>query len=497
MRERNISVELWLSVIVLFSAALRFAYLGTESIWADEGWSFYYAKMKMGALVRDTFFNENNPPLYYVILNIWMKIFGDSEIAMRVPSAIFGSLLVFCNFKLGEYFYNKNTGLWCSFLSAVSLFYIEYSQEARVYMLLALLTCLSMYSYFRLQGGRSFAIKLSYVIWTVFLIYSHVYGVFILFAQNLIYISQQILFQRKGLRPRFWIYLQVIVFLFACPWLASYLIRAAHIQDGFWIAAPGLRTLTNTFRTYALWSTAGLILFLFLLVLSPFAIRPASIPHDPKNLIAKINEFKWEVKIDEIEKTIALLIWLFIPIVTPFIISLFSQPIYFIKYTIGSSIPFYLLVARGASILSKNNKHIRNILVVFILALLIPKLVGYYRNIEKEQWREAFSYIEENSEPQDLIILNAPDIKWTTYAYYQKREDMVAVGFPENTSKVEPKHLAEMEDVTMDRDRIWLVLSHSRDDENLLYSYLKNHFFEIDAPVFKGLELYHFVKNPS
>jgi uncharacterized membrane protein len=261
----------------LLGIVLRIYTIGNESLWADEGWSFYRGTMSIGALLNDLFFNENNPPVYYVFINIWIKIAGDSEIAIRLPSAIFGIILIYCNFRIGELLYDKTVGLWFSFITAISLFFIEYSQEARVYMLFALLASLSMKSYFELQVNNGVSKYAKYVLWTVLLIYSHVYSVFLIFAQNIIFIFQRFIFQKEsnpGLKN--WIYLQGTVFLLAFPWFVSYLIRAQDIQDNFWIVQPGLANLKQTLKIYSQNSNIGLLIFLLLAFLAIFEIQRLS-----------------------------------------------------------------------------------------------------------------------------------------------------------------------------------------------------------------------------
>lgn len=496
--------KLYLLLIIIFGFGLRIYHIGGESIWADEGWSFYYAQMSIGALLNDVFFNENNPPLYYVFLHVWIKIAGESEMAMRLPSAVFGALLIYCIFRIGQLLYDKTTGLWCAFISAVSLFFIEYSQEARAYMLFALLSCLSMKSYIEIQKGSRTLKYAEYILWTVLLLYSHVYSVFFVLAQNIIFGCQRYVFQKRdGLGLKGWIYLQGAVFLLACPWFVSYLIRAQDIQDNFWLTPPTLTELKRTFTTFAQKSSLGLKFFFLLAVFAILKLKYQPPGKQVNGILERINGLKWEIKIQKVEESSFLAIWALVPIIVPFILSWVSQPVYHVRYTIGSAIPFYLLVAAGLKHVSMNSKIIKISLTSILLMLSIGNAIGYYQNIRKDQFREAFAYIEEKSEPGDLVIMNSRAIYWTTYSYYKNRDDLRAIGFPQddrrvpmdNSKYVRPEHLPELRKVTAGHSRIWVVLAYSGDRERLIIGYLNNHYSLVNTPSFRGLELYEFVKN--
>jgi mannosyltransferase len=175
---------------------------------------------------------------------------------------------------------------------------------------------------------------------------------------------------------------------------------------------------------------------------------------------------------------------------------LISQPIYHVKYTIASALPFYLLVGAGAKSISLNRKMGTLFLIAIFLTLSTGKVIGYYEKIKKEQFREAFAYIENNSDPGDLIIMNARAIEWTTYSYYQKRDDLLSVGFPKDSWEVRPEHLPKLTELAEDHSRIWVVLSHSGDKEKLIPAHLKNFYTMVATPSFKGIELFEFRKKP-
>ena len=65
-------------------------------------------------------------------------MFGLSEFALRSLSALFGTLLVLVIYGLGARLFNRTTGLAAAFIAAIAPFQVYYSQEARMYILVAL-----------------------------------------------------------------------------------------------------------------------------------------------------------------------------------------------------------------------------------------------------------------------------------------------------------------------------------------------------------------------
>ncbi|MCB0234209.1 MAG: glycosyltransferase family 39 protein, partial [Anaerolineae bacterium] len=128
---------LWLTI--LLAAVLRFFRIGYQSLWADEGNSVAMAGRTL-AEISAAAAADIHPPLYYWLLNLWVRIFGDSEIAVRALSALFGILLVWLTYQIAVRLFDRRTALIATFFVAINPFLIYYSQEARMYEMLAALT---------------------------------------------------------------------------------------------------------------------------------------------------------------------------------------------------------------------------------------------------------------------------------------------------------------------------------------------------------------------
>ena len=111
--------------IVLIAAFLRLYHLGTQSMWVDEAWSVWISKLAVSQMVQATA-ADVHPPLYYVLLHYWIMVFGSSESAVRLLSALFGVLAIPTIYVVGRQLFNKEAGLAGALILALSSFNIRY-----------------------------------------------------------------------------------------------------------------------------------------------------------------------------------------------------------------------------------------------------------------------------------------------------------------------------------------------------------------------------------
>jgi uncharacterized membrane protein len=81
------------------------------------------------------------------------SVFGDSELALTLPSAIFGTLNVSAIYWLGRFLGYRAAGALAAAMLAFSGFHVWYPQEARSYAVLAL--CATLFVTFVLQSLRT------------------------------------------------------------------------------------------------------------------------------------------------------------------------------------------------------------------------------------------------------------------------------------------------------------------------------------------------------
>ena len=162
-------------LVVAIGALLRFHNLGGESLWGDEAASWTQAKDSLADLIKRTA-DDNYPPLHNLALFAAIKLFGDSEVGL--PPSV-GDLRcrkrrcpLLARLNDGRPHRRVNRG---GPAGAVTVPF-RYSQEARMYSLMALAATLyaaTCFHYLRAPSLRRGAwVSLA----GLALVYSHPYG---------------------------------------------------------------------------------------------------------------------------------------------------------------------------------------------------------------------------------------------------------------------------------------------------------------------------------
>ncbi|HEY1832914.1 MAG TPA: glycosyltransferase family 39 protein [Solirubrobacteraceae bacterium] len=124
-----------LLAITLLGGALRFATLDVQSIWLDESATMILVRRGLGGMLSHLSSSESAPPLYYVLVWAWTKVFGAGALGFRSLSALVGTLTIPVMYLAGKRV-SPRAGLWAAALTAVNPAMYYYSQEARAYGLL-------------------------------------------------------------------------------------------------------------------------------------------------------------------------------------------------------------------------------------------------------------------------------------------------------------------------------------------------------------------------
>jgi len=123
--------------LTLLGAALRFGTLNVQSIWLDESATMILVRRGFSGMLSHLAASESSPPLYYMLVWLWTKIFGIGPLGFRSLSALVGTITIPVMYAAGRTF-SSRAGLWAAALTAVNPAMFYYSQEARAYALLVL-----------------------------------------------------------------------------------------------------------------------------------------------------------------------------------------------------------------------------------------------------------------------------------------------------------------------------------------------------------------------
>src|SRR5688572_23670497 len=133
----------WTPVLLVLTLGtlLRFIGLTRESLWNDELSTM--SRLLPGPLSEsywEMIAKDCHPPGYLLFMSAWTSVFGNSELALRAPSALAGSATPLAVFFLGQKCFGRSAGVSAAMLCAVSPMLVRFSQEARSYAIVTLLT---------------------------------------------------------------------------------------------------------------------------------------------------------------------------------------------------------------------------------------------------------------------------------------------------------------------------------------------------------------------
>ena len=219
----------WLALaLTLLAAGMRFYRLGQKSIWWDEGFSVFMARLPLAEMAAATA-HDTHPPGYYALLHLWRLAAGNSEVSVRLLSALAGVLVAPLAYRVVRGWGGRRAALAAAALIALNRVLIWYSQEVRQYALAACLGMASAALAIALWRRRGW-----WVVWAGYVavnaagLLSLYLFASVLLAENLAF---AVLIWRAPERRRLalaWLGAQAATGLTCLPWLAYYLPRAPH-----------------------------------------------------------------------------------------------------------------------------------------------------------------------------------------------------------------------------------------------------------------------------
>jgi uncharacterized membrane protein len=140
-------------------------------LWLDEAVSANVAKLPINQIISNFSVGDFHPPLYYWFLDLWVKIFGGTVLAMRLSSVLFSIIMVFGVYKIGEELKNKKVALWAAWFLAINPLLIYYGQELRMYTMSVMWLIWAVYYWIKLIKNSPTTVKITSRNWILFNIF--------------------------------------------------------------------------------------------------------------------------------------------------------------------------------------------------------------------------------------------------------------------------------------------------------------------------------------
>jgi len=413
----DLRLSLAMLVILLSGAALRLYGLDRTSLWNDEAASWFAAHQPFWNMIQATA-NDNSPPLYNLILYTTIRLFGDSEIALRLPSVIFAIANIYLLYRLGTVLWDRLTGVFAAALLALSGFHLWYSQEARMYSLLSLAATAFALATVQLLARPYWLRATLCTVAGMALLYSHIYGIFawagisagatavLLTGAAWIAVDRKTWFAANGLAG--------VSFL---PWVPEFLGQAHRTIERFWIPFPTPRFLY--FMSVSIAGGTAMLGCLVVLTLLSFLRAPASdqqtegaSAQPATRPVVSLPPLSFELG----WQNIILLTWGLVPLLIGYAISIIGRPILFDRYLIGSLPALMLLGARGLRVLCFNRLVLAGAFAA-LLACSIPVLYSDLTTKMREDHRAAVAAFAGRFRSTDEVVFLSPGLT-NSFSYY-------------------------------------------------------------------------------
>lgn len=499
-----------LAFVVGIGSLLRLMTLGVQSLWLDEGVSFWTVHRNLPGLSE--LLSTVTRPLYYWMLYPAYRL-GTEEWLLRLPSALAGIASLVLLYLLGRELFDRPTALLATALLALSPLHLWYSQEARFYALVVFLTLGATYFAIRALKHNHiwdwvlFGVLESLGLWT------ESGAIWYLLAINLsgLLMIKHLINDRRLFG---WILAQAIAVALYVPQLSTF-ISAVQGSGTSWIPPATIRELLRLVSDFSggFMQPAWFGILSMLAIGFGLALGSASLLHEAHS--------RWR-------GYAILLPWLVIPIAASFILSQpyyrpewiqsisgSRQSIFLTRNLIAILSPLLLLLARSLVLIYRRPAPTWRWVGLGLLGgVLTLYAIGYFHNhlvLRKEDYRSAARLVSENAAPGDLVLASPGYIEQPiAYYYYNKIPpndlslESVRDGVVESRQiRQDISRLGQVEEdlqhLILQHERVWLVTNDNavQQPDPLLINFLELHARLEQVNRFKSTQVWLFMLPPA
>jgi uncharacterized membrane protein len=301
------------------------------SLWGDEAFSAILS-MKPVFRIIEIIINDTSPPLYNLTEHFWFGLFGSGEVAIRSLSFLYYCLACFFVLLIGKVVWNWRTGLVACGLAFFNPFFFTYAFEGRMYSILALGVCASMYFFVELVWGgekrKAWPWILGYSLSSAWALYSHHFSIFALMVAGGWFLWEGMFGSRKVAGRLFWGFVGAGVLYL--PWVWPLYKQTKMVGGGFWLGTPTLQDLLS-------------VLLEYLAVGIKHPLAKWALGVSVVSLILR----RWIRGKEEIKKDAFLLSWFLGPVILAWLVSQKFQSVFFNRYLLYVIPAVSLIVAGG------------------------------------------------------------------------------------------------------------------------------------------------------
>lgn len=469
-----------IAILIAVALALSFGFFFDQSMRLDESQSLWQTSHSLGGIIYIVA-QDVHLPFYHILLHFWQQWLGDGIATARLLSLLFFAASIPIIYLLGRNYFNKSVGLFAALLFAISPFMNWFGNEARMYSLITFLALVNQYLFLRIfrKEETSKLIWFGYGLSALIGIYTHYFFILLLASQALFFLFNYRQFHQNTWK-RFGL---IIIFLLVAlaPWAiyVNQLGLASNYRPI--IPEPSVISIFNAFSQLI----AGfhddrinslILSFWPILVLLGFLS------------LQRNRQFSPEASY--------LLFSILIPVAIAFAASFFLRPVFLSRYLIITLPSLYLLLAWLVTRYSPRVSTISKGVLAGAMLFMLLVQTGNATTPVKEDYRSASLYLTRQATAQDIIVVSAPFTIYPLDYYYRGPATVTTLPVWDRFQvgpipAFSPERLEDdVELLSQDHQRLWLLLSYDQGFEEEVRLYLDNNFERIEAQEFSpGLTL--------
>ncbi|HZT37358.1 MAG TPA: glycosyltransferase family 39 protein [Bryobacteraceae bacterium] len=380
---------------VAIAALAVFAFYGdARSINADEVWSLRTVALSPGAMIQ-ALQRDVHPPLYFLLLWAWVRMFGFTEIAARTLSGIFFAASAASLYAMVRSFWDRRTAVLAAAIYVFSPLALLAAHFARMYALVSLLAVISTWAYLRLW--REPSLRLTFILAgaTALGTLTHIWFFFLALAEGVCALPQ------AGRARRAWTALGAGLLPFAVLWSPALIGQLRQSSETLaWLPRPGVAMLGRTLFLYC----GALALFLPA-VARAYWKRRAAPPREglvPVRIVVSM---------------------LLITIGAPLVLS-FWRPVFWSRFTIVALHLFAIVAAHAGARAIRGNQ-----LAALLAMVSLPSFLYVFHADSKCDARPGAGYIARSARAGDWVVYSSLSRAPMDY-YLRSQAELKETSFP-------------------------------------------------------------------
>ncbi len=235
--------------VVLLTAAglaVRLLWLNHEPIWRDEAFTAVVEQRGVAGML-DAIHNDSAPPLSYLLTHTSLFFLGQSPTALRLTSAIAGTLIVPVGAALGRRCAGDRGGLWAAAIFALVPALVMSGRDARMYAMATTLVAISTLALWRAAERGT---PLRWALYGVAILLGLYTQYFVILA-----IPAQLIALRLALRSPWRTVatagaVSALAFAALIPWLVYAAPQFRHAETPFWVAPLTVINVSGTLAQF-------------------------------------------------------------------------------------------------------------------------------------------------------------------------------------------------------------------------------------------------------